>query len=416
MGATGATGATGTTGATGVGGATGAAGVNGSMGATGATGTTGATGAAGTPGAQPVGATGRTGQTGTTGATGTTGTGGGIQTDASFNTAQWLPGDPVRPTLYGPNIPPHDTAYGSFAHNYGVGTPAPGSGFNTAFGSGASQNLGSNDNFQTAIGYRCMNYFHQGGGVGIGANCLHDNLSPLGLVTAVGANIQQGQQASVGTFLGTSSGFPGGFDNTAVGADSGAFAFVVPLVQNCLTLGYNAKIGGVSPSVVGARCLAANVTATDTDEFQVGDMQVVPFGVQVQYENTLTRALGPVTSSRRFKTDIQPWTGGLDGVLQLQPCTFLYKGAGSRHSGQAMFGLIAEDVEAAVPEVVVHDEAGEVADLRYDLLSVVTIDCVQQLHAALAAARARREALQAAQAAVGDAVQAALARLGVLEQ
>ncbi|MBL0328536.1 MAG: tail fiber domain-containing protein [Bacteroidetes bacterium] len=81
-GATGATGPTGTTGVTGIAGATGA---TGSIGATGATGVVGATGATGAVGA--TGTAGATGATGTAGATGATGTAGATGATGATGTA-----------------------------------------------------------------------------------------------------------------------------------------------------------------------------------------------------------------------------------------------------------------------------------------------------------------------------------------
>lgn len=65
------------------------------------------------------------------------------------------------------------------------------------------------------------------------------------------------------------------------------------------------------------------------------------------------------------KRDIQPYTRGLADLLQLEPVMFKYNGSfGTVDDGQQMYGLVAQQVEPYVPEIVVQrdwlptDESG----------------------------------------------------------
>jgi hypothetical protein len=80
-------------------------------------------------------------------------------------------------------------------------------------------------------------------------------------------------------------------------------------------------------------------------------------------------------SSRSLKDNIKPLSGLLDKVTQLVPVEFDWKlgryGEGHDH------GLIAEDVEAIFPEVVVND--GKTKAINYAKLSVYLIGAIKEL-------------------------------------
>jgi hypothetical protein len=69
--------------------------------------------------------------------------------------------------------------------------------------------------------------------------------------------------------------------------------------------------------------------------------------------------LGTITSSRRFKEEIEPMAQASEGLFALKPVTFRYK-KGIDPQGIPQFGLVAEDVEAVNPDLVVRDEEGKV--------------------------------------------------------
>jgi hypothetical protein len=85
------------------------------------------------------------------------------------------------------------------------------------------------------------------------------------------------------------------------------------------------------------------------------------------------------TSSRRYKTDIEPYQGGVDVVDRLQPIAFTRK-----HSGMREIGLAAEDVEAVEPRLTFRNENDQVEGVRYELLSAVLVNAVKQQQAQIA--------------------------------
>lgn len=85
--------------------------------------------------------------------------------------------------------------------------------------------------------------------------------------------------------------------------------------------------------------------------------------------------LGVVGSSERYKTDIAPMGSVSERLLQLRPVTFRLK---TYPSGDAQFGLIAEEVASVYPELVIRDDQGKIEGVRYDELAPILLREVQQ--------------------------------------
>jgi hypothetical protein len=81
--------------------------------------------------------------------------------------------------------------------------------------------------------------------------------------------------------------------------------------------------------------------------------------------------LGTMSSSRRFKKDIKSMDKASEAILALNPVTFHYKsGAGDT----LQFGLIAEEVAAVNPDLVVRDGDGEIYTVRYDAVNAMLLN------------------------------------------
>jgi hypothetical protein len=81
--------------------------------------------------------------------------------------------------------------------------------------------------------------------------------------------------------------------------------------------------------------------------------------------------LGTVSSSRRFKKEIRPMDTASDAILALKPVTFHYK---SDKRDTPQFGLIAEEVAAVNPNLVVRDEKGDIYTVRYDAVNAMLLN------------------------------------------
>jgi hypothetical protein len=88
-----------------------------------------------------------------------------------------------------------------------------------------------------------------------------------------------------------------------------------------------------------------------------------------------------------------------EAILALKPVTFHYK---SDTKGTPQFGLIAEEVAAVNPDLVVRDAQGEIYTVRYEAVNAMLLNeflkehhKVQRLEAALAAVNERLKAQDA---------------------
>jgi hypothetical protein len=81
--------------------------------------------------------------------------------------------------------------------------------------------------------------------------------------------------------------------------------------------------------------------------------------------------LGTTSSSRRFKKEIRPMDNTSESILALKPVTFHYK---SDKTSTPQFGLIAEEVAEVNPDLVVHDEKGEIYTVRYDQVNAMLLN------------------------------------------
>jgi endosialidase-like protein len=81
--------------------------------------------------------------------------------------------------------------------------------------------------------------------------------------------------------------------------------------------------------------------------------------------------LGTLSSSRRFKKEIEPMDKASEAILALKPVTFHYK---HDKTGTPQFGLIAEEVARVNPELVVRDNNGEIYTVRYDAVNAMLLN------------------------------------------
>jgi hypothetical protein len=85
--------------------------------------------------------------------------------------------------------------------------------------------------------------------------------------------------------------------------------------------------------------------------------------------------LGFNPSSRRVKHDIQPMDKASETLYALKPVTFKYN---SDKKGMTQFGLIAEEVAEANPDLVLHDKDGNAESLRYEQINAMFAQRVPQ--------------------------------------
>ena len=94
-----------------------------------------------------------------------------------------------------------------------------------------------------------------------------------------------------------------------------------------------------------------------------------------------TGLIGTCSSDRRLKKDITPFGRMLDKVTALQPVHYFWRTSEfpDRHFGNTQnYGLIAQDVEQVLPELVATDSDGYKA-VDYSTLPLLTIQAVKDL-------------------------------------
>jgi hypothetical protein len=186
-----------------------------------------------------------------------------------------------------------------------------------------------------------------------------------------------------------------GSDNTAMGAQAltnntsgtGNTAFGFGALQNAtgnFNFGYGYLAGSGLTTGVNNVDIAAAGQSSDTAIIRIGTpgIQTATYfagisgataasGVAV-YVNS-SGQLGTLTSSRRYKQDIQGMDQASDVLYALQPVTFKYK-PGIDPQGIPQFGLVAEDVEKVAPDLVARDDQGKIYTVRYQAVDAMLLN------------------------------------------
>jgi len=90
---------------------------------------------------------------------------------------------------------------------------------------------------------------------------------------------------------------------------------------------------------------------------------------------TASGQLGVLASSERYKTDVANMEPSARRLDQLRPVTFKLK---SDPTGTVQYGLIAEEVARVYPELVIRNADGKIDGVRYEELTPLLLNVVQQ--------------------------------------
>ena len=104
--------------------------------------------------------------------------------------------------------------------------------------------------------------------------------------------------------------------------------------------------------------------------------------------------LGTVSSSRRYKKDIQDMGRASAGLLDLRPVTFRYTQAFTDGATPTQYGLIAEEVAEIYPDVVVYNDAGQAETVQYRKVNAMLLNEVQRQHRQIEALVTRLAAVE----------------------
>ena len=183
-----------------------------------------------------------------------------------------------------------------------------------------------------------------------------------------------------------------GDDNTAVGQDAG---FRATTGDHNIYLGAN--VGGVPGE---ANTMYLGRVGTQTTTFIAGVRGITTGADAIQVLIDSIGQLGTVSSSRRYKEDIQDMGRASAGLLDLRPVTFRYTQASTDGATPIQYGLIAEEVAAIYPDVVVYNDAGQPETVQYRKVNAMLLNEVQRQHRQIEAQQEQLEALRTRLAAV----------------
>jgi Chaperone of endosialidase len=189
-----------------------------------------------------------------------------------------------------------------------------------------------------------------------------------------------------------------GYGSTQFGDVTGGMGVIAQetftdTAQGSATVLLSTAVGTVTPQFHVAVLPTGNVgigdwaipagTPTAADRLQVfGDIRVGTGNTNGCLKNFGAGIIGGTCASdRRFKKNITPFGSVLDRVTALQPVHFDWRSTEfpDRHFGDSRsYGLIAQDVEEVLPELVVTAEDGFKA-VDYSKLPLLTIQAVKEL-------------------------------------
>src|SRR6266545_2182738 len=179
--------------------------------------------------------------------------------------------------------------------------------------------------------------------------------------TAVGAGALQHPAGDSNTALGVNAGVDiSGSNNIVIGANIFGFGG-----SNTIVIGANVGMLGESNTI-----RIGNTDITDTFISGISGTTVAS-GAAVLVDSS--GHLGTVTSSKRFKEEIRPMNKTSEAIFYLEPVTFRYKKE-IDPAGTSQFGLIAEEVAAVNPDLVVRDRNGQIYAVRYDQVNAMLLN------------------------------------------
>ena len=247
---------------------------------------------------------------------------------------------------------------------------------NTGIGLGALQQNSSGNN-NTATGSGALSGNSTGdNNTAVGESALHDNAAgsantALGY-TALSSSADSDNNTAVG--YAALWDHSSGASNVALGNFAGS---------GNTTGSFNVSIA--SPGVEGENNTTRIGTAGEQRRAFVAGIRGVTTGIAdaVTVVIDSNGQLGTISSSARFKTDVNDMGDASGRLLALRPVTFQYKGAYDDGARPLEYGLIAEEVAEIFPELVVFGEEDRPETVKYRLLSSLLLNEVQKQHTTL---------------------------------
>jgi hypothetical protein len=252
------------------------------------------------------------------------------------------------------------------------------------------------------------------GNTAMGADALQDN-------TTGGANTAAGEVALQSNTTGSSNTATGfgalkanttGTSNTALGTSAlftnttGNLNIAIGLQAGLNVSGANSNnihVGSAGASA-DSGAIRIGTPGTQTSFFAAGIRGVTTSNndaIPVVIDST--GQLGTVSSSRRFKEDIQDMGDATGGLMRLRPVTFRYIKPFADGSKPVQYGLIAEEVAEVYPDLIARSADGQIETVKYQVLDAMLLNEVQRQQAEIRGLEQRLATLEAALASISAA-------------
>jgi uncharacterized coiled-coil protein SlyX len=259
---------------------------------------------------------------------------------------------------------------------------------NTAVGTAALETNETAEQNTATGAFALFSHMTGNGNTANGANALFSDVSgQLNTATGAGAlfTVNNGFNGSFNTADGAGALFSNtGADNTAVGGTAlgnnttghDNTAVGISALANNDTGSNNIALGAFAGQAVttASHTISIGIQGSNTDNSCfIGQIfnASSPGGSAVFID--ANDRLGTVTSSRRFKEDIQQMGTASDALFALKPVTFHYKKE-IDPVGKSQFGLVAEEVEKVNPDLVLRDKEGKPYTVRYDQVNAMLLN------------------------------------------
>ena len=265
----------------------------------------------------------------------------------------------------------HTYGQDNFYAGIGAGNLTSGGGFSTAVGSASLAN-NTTGYANTAVGNNALIANTTGwGNTAIGVTPLvHNTTGNANTVVGgntMGANTTGSRNTAIG--LAALSNSTGDY-NTAVGHAAG-----------------QGLASGDNNTYIGANVQTAAITESNTLRIGSGSTSAYIAGISGRtssggaavYVNSSNK-LGTLTSSRRYKEEIQEMADATDGLMKLRPVTFFYKKEYADGAHLRQYGLIAEEVADVYPDLVQYDADGKPFTVYYQFVNAMLLNEVQRHH------------------------------------
>jgi hypothetical protein len=196
-------------------------------------------------------------------------------------------------------------------------------------------------------------------------------------------NTTGGGNSFVGTIAGNRN--TTGTNNSFVGNGAGGNNMTG---DNNTSIGAGSNVG--SGDLIYATALGAGATVSTSNTIVLGrssglDSVLIPASLTINSlgsagATTLCRnasnQIATCSSSLRYKTAVQTFTGGLNLVRRLRPITFNWRDGGTRDVG---FG--AEEVATVEPLLVTYNQDGLIEGVKYAQITTVLVNAVKEQQA-----------------------------------